>query len=91
MNEENGTARATGAPSAGEKVAPAPGGKRNLGQGPNYGGTISAEERWNMIAEAAYRRAAKREFVGGDLVEDWSRAEADIDARLAETKVTVIP
>lgn len=44
-----------------------------------------------MIAEAAYRRAAKREFVGGDLVEEWSRAEADIDARLAETKVTVIP
>ena len=83
VKEEEGT--------AGSRVAPRTQAKLNSGQGPKCGGTISAEERWNMIAQAAYRRAARREFTGGDSVEDWSAAEADIDAQLAKTNVTVIP
>jgi Protein of unknown function (DUF2934) len=35
-----------------------------------------------MIAEAAYYRAERRRFVGGDAVRDWCEAEAEIDARL---------
>ena len=38
--------------------------------------------RRTMIAEAAYHRAAARGFHGGDPVDDWLAAEAEIDARL---------
>lgn len=44
---------------------------------------VTAEERWNMIADAAYYRAEKRNFIGGDPHEDWLQAEAEIDAALA--------
>lgn len=43
---------------------------------------VSAEERYRMIAEAAYFRAEKRGFVGGDIAEDWIQAEAEIDRNL---------
>lgn len=49
------------------------------------GGEISAEERCRMIAEAAYYRAVKRGFVGGDTVNDWLEAQAEVDAELAST------
>jgi ABC-type transporter Mla subunit MlaD len=35
-----------------------------------------------MIAEAAYVRAERRGFVGGDPLADWLDAEAEVDARL---------
>ena len=44
--------------------------------------TISAEERRRMIAEAAYYRAEHRGFVGGDPIEDWLTAEAELEGRL---------
>jgi hypothetical protein len=37
-----------------------------------------------MIAEAAYFRAERRGFDGGDAVRDWCEAEAEVDARLQE-------
>jgi Zn finger protein HypA/HybF involved in hydrogenase expression len=43
---------------------------------------VSAEERHRMIAEAAYFRAERREFQGGDSVQDWLAAEAEIDKLL---------
>ncbi|MDO8412364.1 MAG: DUF2934 domain-containing protein [Gallionellaceae bacterium] len=43
---------------------------------------ITAEERYKMIAAAAYLRAEKRGFHGGDALSDWVAAEAEIDARL---------
>jgi hypothetical protein len=43
---------------------------------------VSAEERWRMIAEAAYFRAEKRGFSGGDPADDWVQAEKQIDALL---------
>ena len=43
---------------------------------------ISPEERYRMIADAAYFRARKRNFRGGSDVEDWLAAEAEVDARL---------
>jgi hypothetical protein len=48
----------------------------------------SPEERRRMIAEAAYFRAKKRGFVGGDPVEDWTAAEREVDKVLGtETPV----
>ena len=43
---------------------------------------ISAEERWRMVATAAYHRAEKRGFQPGHEVEDWLAAEREIDAVL---------
>jgi hypothetical protein len=47
--------------------------------------TVSAEERYNMIAEAAYYRAEQRGFQDGDTVADWLAAETEIDGKLAKS------
>ena len=46
--------------------------------------TISDEQRRRMIEEAAYFRAERRGFGGGDTLLDWVEAETEIDARLRE-------
>jgi hypothetical protein len=43
---------------------------------------VSHEERWRMVAEAAYYIAQRRGFVGGDANADWLAAEAEVDAKL---------
>lgn len=43
---------------------------------------VSAKERYQMIAEAAYFRAEKRGFTDGHVDEDWIAAEAEVDQRL---------
>jgi len=40
---------------------------------------ISPEERWKMIAIAAYHNAEKRGFEPGGELEDWVEAEQEID------------
>lgn len=45
---------------------------------------VSHEERWRMVAEAAYYIAQRRGFVGGDANADWAAAEAEVDARLEQ-------
>ena len=40
------------------------------------------EDRYRMIAEAAYFRAEQRGFVAGSEVDDWLAAEMEIDALL---------
>jgi hypothetical protein len=55
-------------------------------QKPKATAQVTPEERWHMISEAAYYRAEKRGFVGGDSAEDWAEAEAQIDAELAKCK-----
>jgi hypothetical protein len=42
-------------------------------------------KRRRMIADAAYFRAERRGFSGGDPVADWLAAEAEVDARLRES------
>ena len=44
---------------------------------------ITPAQRTQMISELAYLRAEARGFAGGDPVEDWLAAEAEVDARLA--------
>jgi hypothetical protein len=43
---------------------------------------VTSDEKQRMVAEAAYFRFAKRNFTGGDPVEDWVTAEADIENSL---------
>ncbi|HZD53475.1 MAG TPA: DUF2934 domain-containing protein [Woeseiaceae bacterium] len=43
----------------------------------------TALQREQMIAEAAYFRAERRGFEGGDPLIDWLEAEAEIEARFA--------
>ena len=43
---------------------------------------ITAEERWKMIAVAAYHRAEKRNFEPGNELGDWAEAEKEIEKLL---------
>ena len=47
------------------------------------GNSVSPEERYTMITEAAYYIAEKNGF-GGDNVQYWLMAEAEIDALLTK-------
>jgi len=40
---------------------------------------VTPEQRYHMIAEAAYYRAERRGFGSGDPARDWLEAEAEID------------
>ena len=62
--------RSTAAP----KAAAQPGASKGI--------TVSEDARRAMIAQAAYLRAERRGFTGGDEVEDWLAAEAEVDALL---------
>ncbi len=50
--------------------------------------SVTAKERYQMIAEAAYFRAEKRGFTGGSVEDDWIQAEAEIDHLLQEQEKT---
>jgi hypothetical protein len=43
---------------------------------------ITLEERWKMVAIAAYHRAEKRGFAPGNELDDWTAAEKEIDKLL---------
>jgi|WetSurMetagenome_2_1015567.scaffolds.fasta_scaffold1516920_1 hypothetical protein len=45
-------------------------------------GAISPELRQHMIRDAAYYRAERRGFTGGDPMQDWVEAEAEINRML---------
>jgi len=49
------------------------------------GKSVTPEERWRMVAEAAYLRAESRGFSGGNPTDDWLAAEAEIDKILSKT------
>ena len=40
---------------------------------------ITPEERWKMVAVAAYHKAEKRNFEPGNELEDWTESEKEID------------
>ena len=46
--------------------------------------TASSQDRYSMIAEAAYYRAEQRGFQDGDPVADWLAAEKEIDQKQTE-------
>ena len=43
---------------------------------------VTLEERWRMIAVAAYHKAEQRSFTSGREVDDWLEAEKEVDALL---------
>jgi hypothetical protein len=43
---------------------------------------ISLEERWKMVAVAAYHKAEKRGFAPGHELDDWTEAEKEISKLL---------
>lgn len=43
---------------------------------------VSAEERWRMVAVAAYHKAEQRGFAPEGSMDDWLDAEKEIDALL---------
>ncbi len=43
---------------------------------------VNTAERCRLIAEAAYLRAERRGFSGGDPQQDWLEAEAEVDRML---------
>jgi hypothetical protein len=45
---------------------------------------VTAEERRQLIATAAYFRAERRGFVPGSEMEDWLEAEAELDKMLGK-------
>ena len=47
---------------------------------------ISAEERWRMIATAAYLKAEARNFAPGHETDDWLQAEKEVDALIKRKK-----
>jgi Protein of unknown function (DUF2934) len=52
----------------------------------NMGQTgVTGEERYQLIAKAAYLRAEQRGFSPGSELEDWLAAESDIDRMLAKS------
>ena len=44
--------------------------------------SITAEERYKMVAVAAYHKAEQRGFAPGNEMQDWVDAEKEIDALL---------
>jgi len=44
--------------------------------------SITSEERWKMIAIAAYHKAEQRGFVPGGELQDWAEAEKEVDELL---------
>jgi len=77
MQHERGTrARATSARQHEDnQVGNHPTGSKNR--------VATADQRVSMIQVAAYLRAERRGFQGGDPTEDWIAAERDVDAALA--------
>jgi len=49
--------------------------------------TTSPTQRRQMIAEAAYFRAEKRGFSGGDELRDWFEAESEVDRQLRKREI----
>lgn len=43
---------------------------------------ITSEERWKMIAIAAYHKAEQRGFAPGSELQDWAEAEKEVDEPL---------
>ena len=47
---------------------------------------VTPEQRQDMVREAAYYKAEKRNFTGGSDAQDWADAEREIDELLAKAR-----
>lgn len=70
---------------AAEKAAPkSPAIAAKIAEAKKVGVSITPEERHRMICDAAYYRAERRGFKGGDPRQDWLDAEYEIDQLLMQ-------
>jgi hypothetical protein len=77
--------RGTGAASIAETVGIKPGASPiEAAAGNSILTGITGEERHQLIAEAAYFRAERRNFTPGYELEDWLDAEAEIEMKLSK-------
>jgi hypothetical protein len=72
------TTRAPRAQSASTRASSR--GKSGRSSGRNI--SVSEEERWRMIAVAAYHKAEQRGFAPGGAENDWFEAEQEVDVLL---------
>ena len=68
--------------SALPKTAKVLGAEINISQPQQRKSTVTPEERYKMIAAAAYSRAERRGFASGHALDDWIAAETEIDTML---------
>jgi hypothetical protein len=80
---KNAPHAASPAAKAPEKTA-APAKKVAKSAAPKPATTVTPEERWQMISEAAYFLAEKRGFSGGNPCDDWAQAEQQVDTELRQ-------
>jgi len=45
---------------------------------------LTPEQRYRLVAEAAFLKAEQRGFVGGDPVRDWLEAEQEVESSLTD-------
>ena len=64
----------------------APCARSNSASLPSPGHGIADDKHRRMVAEAAFFRAKKRNFCGGDPVQDWFAAEAEIRMILGQKR-----
>lgn len=50
---------------------------------------MTPEERRRVISELAYYRAEERGFEGGDALDDWLIAEAEVDRMLMDKQASI--
>ena len=77
-----GAARAARPYAQGATVPRSPAARRR--RAPTSAASITPEERYRLIAEAAYHRARQRGFAAGGELQDWLEAESEVDAHLRE-------
>ena len=58
--------------------------RRKVKKAPPKTVKVSPEQRREMIEEAAYFRAERRNFQGGDPVADWLSSEKEVDGLLSQ-------
>ena len=57
---------------------------RKSGAAAAHPAALAGEDRYRLIAEAAYYRAEQRGFTPGSELDDWLAAEIEVDALLAD-------
>lgn len=72
-------------PAAAKTAAKKPAEAKSAAKSADAAKTVSAEQRYRMIAEAAYFRAQSHQFKS-DSVRDWIEAEHEIDILLSGKK-----
>ena len=81
LEQGKGSKKPRGSSLPGAKSKPVAAVSRRVAKPPSR--AVSAEERYAMVAQAAYLRASQRGFAPGNELDDWLAAEAEIEMRLA--------